>query len=136
MRLARLSIEAIAAGAVGPADQQADLRVQGLHTGVGQFEGQRVGDVGASGADKVLFYGEDGDLAGQDKESQEASMLALHLLQSALVHVNTLLIQQVLADEKWVDTLTEATGGRCPRSPTWRAATTSPRPPCTAGCWK
>jgi hypothetical protein len=36
------------------------------------------------------------------------SMLALHLLQSSLVHVNTLLVQQVLADPKWADTLTEA----------------------------
>ncbi|WP_405691250.1 Tn3 family transposase [Streptomyces sp. NBC_00057] len=54
------------------------------------------------------FYGRDGDLAGQDKESQEVSMLALHLLQSALVHVNTLLMQQVLADPKWADTLTDA----------------------------
>jgi hypothetical protein len=33
---------------------------------------------------------------------------ALHLLQSALVHVNTLLMQQVLADQKWADTLTDA----------------------------
>lgn len=44
-------------------------------------------------ANKDLFYGEDGDLASSDKESQEVSMLALHLLQSALVHVNTLLMQ-------------------------------------------
>ena len=35
-------------------------------------------------------------------------MLALHLLQSAMVHVNTLLMQQVLADQKWADTLTDA----------------------------
>ncbi|WP_265569123.1 Tn3 family transposase [Streptomyces hygroscopicus] len=59
-------------------------------------------------ANKDLFYGKDGDLAGQDKESQEVSMLALHVLQSALVHVNTLLMQQVLADPKWADTLTDA----------------------------
>ncbi|MET8877993.1 Tn3 family transposase [Nocardia sp. NPDC004604] len=59
-------------------------------------------------ANKDLFYGKDGDLAGADKESQEVSMLALHLLQSALVHVKTLLMQQVLADPKWADTLTDA----------------------------
>jgi hypothetical protein len=59
-------------------------------------------------ANKDLFYGKDGDLAGQDKESQEVSMLALHLLQSALVHVNTLLMQEVLADPKWADKLTDA----------------------------
>ena len=35
-------------------------------------------------------------------------MLALHLLQSSLVHVNTLLMQQVLAEPKWADRLTEA----------------------------
>ncbi|MEU9181866.1 Tn3 family transposase [Streptomyces sp. NPDC048550] len=35
-------------------------------------------------------------------------MLALHLLQSALVHVNTLLLQQVLAEEKWAGMLTDA----------------------------
>jgi TnpA family transposase len=35
-------------------------------------------------------------------------MLALQLLQSALVHVNTLLMQQILADPKWADTLTDA----------------------------
>lgn len=35
-------------------------------------------------------------------------MLALHLLQSALVHVKTLLIQEVLADPKWADRLTDA----------------------------
>lgn len=59
-------------------------------------------------ANKDLFYGKDGDLAGSDKESQEVSMLALHLLQSALVHVNTLLMQEVPADPKWGDNLTDA----------------------------
>lgn len=59
-------------------------------------------------ANKDLFYGKDGDLAGADKESQEVSMLALHLLQSALVHVNTLLMQEVLADPKWAGKLTNA----------------------------
>ncbi|WP_406416653.1 Tn3 family transposase [Streptomyces sp. NBC_00842] len=47
-------------------------------------------------ANHDLFYGKDGDLTGSDKESQEVSMLALHLLLSALVHVNTLLLQDIL----------------------------------------
>jgi TnpA family transposase len=47
-------------------------------------EGQQVVENWNS-ANKVLFYGKDGDLAGQDNESQEVSMLALQLLQSALV---------------------------------------------------
>ncbi len=33
-------------------------------------------------------------------------MLALHLLQSALVHVNTLLLQQVLSEPAWASRLT------------------------------
>src|SRR3954469_15085665 len=35
----------------------------------------------------VIFYGKDGELTGPDREHAETSMLALHLLQSALVHV-------------------------------------------------
>ncbi|MEU8776551.1 Tn3 family transposase [Streptomyces sp. NPDC048606] len=34
-------------------------------------------------------------------------MLALHLLQSALVHVNTLLVQQVLAEPAWSKKLSD-----------------------------
>ncbi|MFD0920741.1 hypothetical protein [Saccharopolyspora rosea] len=34
----------------------------------------------------VLFYGKDDDLTDPDREHAEVSMLALHLLQSALVH--------------------------------------------------
>lgn len=49
-------------------------------------------------ANTALFYGKDADLTGADRNSQETSVLALHLLQSALVHVNTLLVQCVLAD--------------------------------------
>ncbi|MGW7529021.1 hypothetical protein [Streptomyces sp. NPDC054783] len=43
---------------------------------------------------------QDGDLTGSDKESQDVSMLALHLLRSPLVHVNTLLLQDILSEEK------------------------------------
>ncbi|MFE4177119.1 Tn3 family transposase [Streptomyces sp. NPDC056909] len=34
-------------------------------------------------------------------EHAETSMLALHLLQSSLVHINTLLLQRVLAEPAW-----------------------------------
>ncbi|WSJ27073.1 transposase [Streptomyces sp. NBC_01324] len=59
-------------------------------------------------ANHDLFYGKDGDLTCSDKESQEISMLALHLLQSALVHVDTLLLQDILSEEKWPRRLTDA----------------------------
>nr|WP_311766968.1 Tn3 family transposase [Streptomyces rhizosphaericus] len=58
-------------------------------------------------ANTVLHYGKDGALTGPDKEHAETSMLALHLLQSALVHVNTLLVQQVLAEPTWASRLSE-----------------------------
>ena len=45
---------------------------------------------------RLMFYGKDGDLTGPDREHAEISMLGLHLLRSALVHVNTLLLQTVL----------------------------------------
>ncbi|MFB7708920.1 Tn3 family transposase [Streptomyces sp. NPDC056105] len=41
-------------------------------------------------ANTVLHHGKDGALTGPDTEHAETSMLALHLLQSALAHVNTL----------------------------------------------
>lgn len=56
-----------------------------------------------SSANTVLHYGKDGVLTGLDKEHAETSMLALHLLQSALMHVNTLPLQQVLAEPKWAN---------------------------------
>ena len=56
----------------------------------------------------VIFYGKDGDLTGPDREHAETSMLALHLLQSALVHVNTLLVQTVLETPEFHDRMGEA----------------------------
>ncbi|MFF2465105.1 Tn3 family transposase [Streptomyces mirabilis] len=58
-------------------------------------------------ANTVLHDGKDGALTGPDKEHAETSMLALHLLQSSLVHVNTLLVQQILAEPKWVKKLSD-----------------------------
>ena len=46
------------------------------------------------------------DLTGEDREDQEISMLAMHLLQSSLVLVNTLIIQQILSEPQWAGRLT------------------------------
>jgi hypothetical protein len=53
----------------------------------------------------VIFYGKDGDLTGADREHAEVSMLALHLLQSALVY--TLLLQAVLEVPQFHDLIGE-----------------------------
>lgn len=60
-----------------------------------------------NGANAVLFYGKSGELTGSDREAQEVSVLALHLLQSALVHVNTLLLQEILAEPGWSQRMTD-----------------------------
>ncbi len=57
-------------------------------------------------ANGFFFYGKDSELTGADREQQEISMLALHLLQSAAVHINTLLLQRVLDEPAWADRLT------------------------------
>ncbi|WP_143847339.1 Tn3 family transposase, partial [Nocardiopsis sp. JB363] len=59
-----------------------------------------------NGANDKFFYGKEGVLTGGDRENAEISMLCLHLLQSALVYVNTLLLQRVLEDPAWAGRLT------------------------------
>ncbi|MGH9071559.1 MAG: Tn3 family transposase, partial [Acidimicrobiales bacterium] len=54
-----------------------------------------------------IFYGRDSELTGPDRDSQEVAMLALHLLQSVVVHINTLLLQRVLTDNHWSESLAE-----------------------------
>lgn len=40
------------------------------------------------------------------REDHEISMLALHLLQNCMVYINTLMLQQVLAQPQWSGKLT------------------------------
>ena len=53
-----------------------------------------------NGANSFIFYGKSGDFATNRLDEQELAALSLHLLQICLVYINTLLIQQVLADPK------------------------------------
>ena len=55
----------------------------------------------------AIHYGREAELPGADREAQEISMLALHLLQSALVLVNTRLVDRVLDDPGFAARLTE-----------------------------
>jgi TnpA family transposase len=57
-------------------------------------------------ANDFILYGKGGEFASNRLEDQEILMLALHLLQVSLVYVNTLMIQQVLAEPEWHNRLT------------------------------
>jgi hypothetical protein len=49
-----------------------------------------------------IFFGKGGEVASNRLEDQEISVHALHLLQSCLVYVNTLMLQRVLAEPAWM----------------------------------
>jgi TnpA family transposase len=57
-------------------------------------------------ANDFIFYGRSGEIASNRLDDQEIAMLSLHLLQSCLVYVNTLMLQQVLADPTWASAMT------------------------------
>lgn len=59
-----------------------------------------------NGVNDFIFYGKGGEFASNRLETQELSVLSLHLLQICLVYVNTLMIQRVLAQENWSKKLT------------------------------
>jgi hypothetical protein len=58
-------------------------------------------------ANVAIHYGREAELPGADREHPETSMLALHLLQSALVLVNTRMVDRVLDEPDWAARLTE-----------------------------
>ncbi len=49
-------------------------------------------------ANNFIFFGKGGEMASNRADDQEISMLSLHLLQLTLVYINTLMIQQILAE--------------------------------------
>ena len=53
-----------------------------------------------------IFFGKRGIISSNNIIDQELSILSLHLLQSSLVYINTLMIQQILKKKEWVDKLT------------------------------
>jgi TnpA family transposase len=57
-------------------------------------------------ANDFIFFGKGGEIATNRLEEQEMAMLALHLLQICLVHINTLMIQQILSEPGWEKQLT------------------------------
>jgi len=60
-----------------------------------------------NGTNDFIFYGKSGELATNRQEDQEMGLLCLHLLQSSLVFINTLMIQSVLQEPGWTERMTE-----------------------------
>jgi len=69
-------------------------------------EARQVVETWNSGID-FIHYGKNSELTGEDREDLEISMLAMHVLQSSLVLVNTLILQQILAEPEWARRLTD-----------------------------
>jgi TnpA family transposase len=53
-------------------------------------------------ANGFIFFGKGKEISTNRLEDQEIAVLSLHLLQSCLVYVNTLMIQEVLSEPKWM----------------------------------
>jgi TnpA family transposase len=53
-----------------------------------------------------IFYGKSGEIATNRLDDQEVSVLSLHLLQACLVYINTLMLQDILAEPAWMGRMT------------------------------
>jgi TnpA family transposase len=59
-----------------------------------------------NGANIQIHYGKAGDIASNRRDEQEMSVLCLHATQAAMVYINTLMIQDVLAEDEWSEIFT------------------------------
>ncbi len=57
-------------------------------------------------ANSFIFYGKSGEISTNRLGDQEVSVLSLHLLQNCLVYINTLMLQNILSDQKWFNLMT------------------------------
>jgi len=79
---------------------------------------------------QIICYGNGGDIPSNHRDEQELTVLCLRLLQTAMIYVNTLMIQSLLAQPGRADQLTaEDRRGLTPMiwahmTPTARSAST------------
>ena len=59
-----------------------------------------------NGVNDFIHFGKGGELTSNRFEDQEASGLCLHLLQSSMVYINTIMIQDILSDPAWAAKMT------------------------------
>jgi len=57
-------------------------------------------------ANDFILFGKSSEIASNRRDEQELTMLSLHLLQNSLVYINTLMLQQVVAEQDWEERLT------------------------------
>ena len=57
-------------------------------------------------ASSFIFYGKGGEISTNRRDEQELAVLSLHLLQSSLVYINTLMLQHVLREPAWMASMT------------------------------
>ncbi|MEV7616175.1 Tn3 family transposase [Streptomyces sp. NPDC089799] len=62
----------------------------------------------SNGANSVIAYGKGGEIASNRRDEQQMFVLCLHTLQSALVFVNTLMLQDILGEPEWAGLPTPA----------------------------
>ncbi|MET7635739.1 Tn3 family transposase [Streptomyces sp. NPDC005499] len=79
------------------------LRLRGLQREI--EEGLNVME-SSNGANSMIAYGKGGEIASNRRDEQEMFVLYLRILQSALVYVNPLMLQEVLGESEWVEVLT------------------------------
>jgi TnpA family transposase len=60
-----------------------------------------------NGTNNFVFFGKSGELSTNRQEDQEIGLLCLHLLQSSLVFINTLMIQRIFQEPGWAERMTE-----------------------------
>ncbi len=58
-------------------------------------------------ANDFVYFARRGEMTSNRREDHEISMLSLHLLQNCMVYINTLMLQEVLAQPHWQGRLTE-----------------------------
>lgn len=54
-----------------------------------------------NGANDFIFYGKGGEISSNVGDNQEISMLCLHLLQTCVIYVNTMLVEDLIKDDYW-----------------------------------
>jgi hypothetical protein len=57
-------------------------------------------------ANGFIFYGKGGEISTNGRDEQELAVLSLHLLQTSLVYINTLMLQRVLREPAWMTSMT------------------------------